>query len=830
MAFPPTRPEGATPTTIELIKACLEDTDICGRTRRLRLAAIAAELGIEASNKPWVGHVLALSCETLEKRSINDILTNGHGIYKKQWDKWKLGEDDPQWEGRKGEDKIQDLVYDLLIKDLIKLYQGCEIDGVKGLSVRRVCEKVKAEIGIVIIKETHLDARLKTAGVKRNLKGLVYNGKETQSESSTPTSIHTASVSPRPKPEGRLSRASSNAPSGRPTPKSHAYSSGGISSRPNTSAITQPPSQHHAFKSTNFYPQSRTNSLSNTNAFPHRLLQNPRDTPRSSDFLGEELSPAPTSGNEMPIEMEDLSHNGQLMPNSSHLIPATSGSVRNIDPHHFIPGQAGGTWLRADKLHHPDEARLPCDPSDPATNFLPDIRPSSKNTEPFQQPLIHTAEMPSNNAVTYFSEQLKLLTDRFDAEKAAREAQANEMEKWKNEYAALVRDRYEGVYDHQELRIKDLEQAKICEQTRSEKLSDDMETLQQKHDGLDATVQSLKNSNGELHSQVLELQSENISRAEHINDLQNRLKKLTARNNELNDDLRLLHDHNNSLVKKNESLSGEIAKLQAANKKLLVLVKEGLDEKLKVENNFKALMQHKRNLENQASNLQATNCELEAQVEQFQEAGVDESLKTTRIIEALQQEKETLQEKVKQQEHVNSILHAQVAQLQEAKASLDAELTTTRTAEQQRNDSLQYEVNKLQAENTKLNAQTTQLQEIVASLDDKIAMLERERTSLQEEIKSPSSDTNPAHQSLSRFSNLTFDSAIGESVRGSCASSRKRQSSITDEHEKKRQRSEVFVGEDDAAFLPIMPTTGLPIRKSSEGSRTEEGCAKMNMF
>jgi hypothetical protein len=152
MAFPPTRPEGATPTTIELIKACLEDTDICGRTRRLRLAAIAAELGIEASNKPWVGHVLALSCETLEKRSINDILTNGHGIYKKQWDKWKLGEDDPQWEGRKGEDKIQDLVYDLLIKDLIKLYQGCEIDGVKGLSVRRVCEKVKAEIGIVIIK------------------------------------------------------------------------------------------------------------------------------------------------------------------------------------------------------------------------------------------------------------------------------------------------------------------------------------------------------------------------------------------------------------------------------------------------------------------------------------------------------------------------------------------------------------------------------------------------------------------------------------------------------------------------------------------------------
>ena len=123
--------------------------------RRHRLAAIATELGIEASDKPWVGHVLALSCESLEKRSINEILKNGHGIYKKQWDKWKLGEDDPQWEGRKGEDKIQDLVYSLLLKDLIKLYQGYEIDGgrkVKGLSVKGVCEKVRAETGIVIIK------------------------------------------------------------------------------------------------------------------------------------------------------------------------------------------------------------------------------------------------------------------------------------------------------------------------------------------------------------------------------------------------------------------------------------------------------------------------------------------------------------------------------------------------------------------------------------------------------------------------------------------------------------------------------------------------------
>ncbi len=118
---------------------------MCGRGKRNRLAAIADESGVEARNRPWVGHVLALSCESLEKCAINDIMTNGHGIYKRQWDKWKLGEEPPPWQNRKGEDKIQDLVYDLLMKDLIKLYQS-------GLSVRRVKEKVKAEIGIVIIK------------------------------------------------------------------------------------------------------------------------------------------------------------------------------------------------------------------------------------------------------------------------------------------------------------------------------------------------------------------------------------------------------------------------------------------------------------------------------------------------------------------------------------------------------------------------------------------------------------------------------------------------------------------------------------------------------
>ncbi len=124
--------------------------------KRDRLAAIAANLGVEASNKPWVGHVLALLCESLEASVINDIMAHGHGRYKKEWDKWELGQEPrPPWQNRRGEDTIRNLVYDLLMNDLIVLYNGYEVDGgapLKPLSVKGVCKKVKDEIGIVVIK------------------------------------------------------------------------------------------------------------------------------------------------------------------------------------------------------------------------------------------------------------------------------------------------------------------------------------------------------------------------------------------------------------------------------------------------------------------------------------------------------------------------------------------------------------------------------------------------------------------------------------------------------------------------------------------------------
>jgi hypothetical protein len=159
MALLPTGAEGAMPSIIEQIKTCVGDRDIGGRSKRDRLATIASKFGLEETNKPWAGHVLALLCESLHTSVINEVMTRGPGSlggrYKKEWDKWKLGDSRPQWENKRGEDAIRKFVYGLLMKDLITLYEGSQADcgvGAKGLSIEGVCKKVKEEIGIVVIK------------------------------------------------------------------------------------------------------------------------------------------------------------------------------------------------------------------------------------------------------------------------------------------------------------------------------------------------------------------------------------------------------------------------------------------------------------------------------------------------------------------------------------------------------------------------------------------------------------------------------------------------------------------------------------------------------
>ena len=133
--------------------------------KRDRLAAIASDSGLDATSKPWVGHILALLSESLDISVINKIMTEGPGRYQKEWDKWDLAEGRPSWENRRGEDKIRNLVYDLLMHDLIILYKGYEVGGglqVSHLSVKEVCKKVKDEIGLVVIKyvPTFISSRL----------------------------------------------------------------------------------------------------------------------------------------------------------------------------------------------------------------------------------------------------------------------------------------------------------------------------------------------------------------------------------------------------------------------------------------------------------------------------------------------------------------------------------------------------------------------------------------------------------------------------------------------------------------------------------------------
>jgi chromosome segregation ATPase len=181
----------------------------------------------------------------------------------------------------------------------------------------------------------------------------------------------------------------------------------------------------------------------------------------------------------------------------------------------------------------------------------------------------------------------------------------------------------------------------------------------------------------------------------------------------------------------------------------------------------------------------------------------------------------------------NVSMRAEMAKLQTANSQLigrvvklkDENIKLDRTVEalQQHKDSLQNDVAKLQAENFKLHNHVAQLHEAKASLDEKVDLLERESASFQQEKKAL--EINASRECMGRFSNCTIDSGVGESLRASVASSRKRQISITDEREEKRHRSLNFLCGDDSTFLAdpdpeellIISTSELPIRRGLEG-------------
>jgi len=355
-----------------------------------------------------------------------------------------------------------------------------------------------------------------------------------------------------------------------------------------------------------------------------------------------------------------------------------------------------------------------------------------------------TALAQFNELLTQLPEKIELLNRRLDTEHAARvlhEARADEADKWQKE-CVRIEKKHKELTSHcesQEQHIKDLKQKsehlerlcntfkdfKVGEQTRQEKLTDDMENLQQQYNALDGTVQRLRNANGELHSMVLSLRGMNEMQVEHINSLQTGLKKLEVENSDLRTHLRDFKNHN-------ESLRAEMNKLQTEKSQLVGRVGKLKDENDKLDKTVEGLKQQKDSLQNDAAKLHAQNLEF----------------------------------------------HTEVAKLQKAKVNLN----------------------------------------------EKVDLLELEAASFQQEKKAL--EINPSQECVSRFSTCTIDSGVGESLRASITSSRKRQISITDDREEKRHRSLEFLNENDRPFLAdpdpdeldvILPSER-PFRRGSESS------------
>lgn len=752
MARPQTGVGVATPTIIQQIKGCIGALNMDGRLKRESLAAIALNLGLEATNKPWAGHVLALLCESFDAGAINEIMTHGpgryNGRYKKEWDKWKLGDGRPQFPNKRGEDHIRNFVYALLIPDLIIIYKGYKSDDgvdVKGLSVKGVCKKVKEELGIVVIRDSCLREQLDSHGV---LKGQVRPGRASQGVGSpstlghpTPTLMTRTSVSPRPRPTGippPVSLTTTSVPS---TSMHHTTSSPSESGQSNITAATRQPSESQPFNNTNYRPQSRTNRFSNIQPPEHSVSQISSETPLSLRFQSEHLEPTP-SRDEMLMGM----NHEHRPPSQSHFMSSHNDNFENFNTQFPAPAQPEN-WSIARRPEWP-ETGLVSDTISKMDDFS--YSDGSSNSYHASAPLtlVRTAEFPFNDAFVQLFEGMKLqllqdmklhlsreiepLSRRLDAEQAARKTQADELVKCQNDYAANVREleRYKDLYANQQQRITNLthrseqlesggkasEEARIREQTKCE-------NLQQEYDRLRTRVQKLDIDNGELQSMVWSLEFDNTLQNADIDRVQSDLNKLQTERTEL------LHG-----------------------------LKETKEENLNIKKIIKALRQQKDNLQDQFENSQIENAKL----------------------------------------------HIEVARLVEAKGSLA----------------------------------------------ERVELLESECASLQEDSVAP--DINPTHKSHGHLSTSTIDSGIGESLRDSVVSTRKRQistSSIANEHEDKRHRSLQPLGDHycsilfadsgqdldqdlDPMTLPIMGTSELPLPRNGldEFAHTRDEGAEMTFI
>jgi chromosome segregation ATPase len=283
------------------------------------------------------------------------------------------------------------------------------------------------------------------------------------------------------------------------------------------------------------------------------------------------------------------------------------------------------------------------------------------------------------------------------------------------------------------------------------------------------------------------------------------------------------------------------------------------DELVKCQNNYTASVRQLEryqdrfaNQQLQIRNLTQRSEQLESSCKASEEAKISEQTKC----ENLQQEYDRLCTRVQKLDNDNGELQSKVSSLEFDNAWQNADidrvqsdlnkLQTERTellhglketkeenlnmkkivkALTQQKDNLQDEFENSQAENAKLHIEVARLVEAKGSLTEQVELLESECASLQEE--SAASDINPTQKSQGHLSTSTIDSGIGESLRDSVVSTRKRQistSSIANEHEEKRHRSLQPLGDHDCGILfaepdqdldpltlPIMGTSELPL-------------------
>ena len=117
----------------------------------LKLAEIASSVNRES----WAGPVLALLSESLEVNDISRMMAHEPDLHQAKWKKWGLGAVEYVWDQKQGEARIREFAFDLLMLDLVNIYNGYrDSSGVKHScqSLGTVCRKIRTEIGIVVIK------------------------------------------------------------------------------------------------------------------------------------------------------------------------------------------------------------------------------------------------------------------------------------------------------------------------------------------------------------------------------------------------------------------------------------------------------------------------------------------------------------------------------------------------------------------------------------------------------------------------------------------------------------------------------------------------------